>query len=475
MNKKLTALIVTLVTLASCGLMLIQVYWIRNAILVRQAMFNRDVNQVMNHVIFTLDNLRYQSYFLNSKDIYQKNQSAFALFDSINSDLINQLPRLNNVEDITRFLKKRDKLNKAYQKLINSFEGADNLKFFSNHQYAIDSLITNALKKKHIRTTFEYGIYNPVDNSMLFQKTGKYPNGLLHTYFVYNLEPIGNSMQFPLKFLLYFPNENLFILSTLYKLLLVSFILFLIIIGSFSFSIFIIKKQKKLSQMKNDLINNMTHEFKTPISTIALACEVLRDESIEKTPELLHNYIGIIGQENKRLETMSEHILRSATLENGKLKLHKETLDVHESIKKAVTRKQLNVESKDGSIITKLKATRSKIKGDRIHITNVFTNLIDNAVKYNLNEPVIEITSKNLQEGILISVKDNGIGISKANQKKIFQKLYRVHTGNVHNFKGFGLGLNYVKGIVEQHGGKITVESELGKGSIFYVYLPNEK
>ena len=443
--------------------------------MVRQAMFNRDVNQTMNHVIFTLDNLRYQTYFLNSKDIYQKNQNAFALFDSINSDLINQQPKLNNAEDISRFLKKRDKLNKAYSKLLQSFEGANNLKFFTNHQYAIDSLISNSLKKKHIWTSFEYGIYNPLNNAMIFQKTGKYPNKLLHASFVYNLDPVGNNMQFPLKFLLYFPNEHMFILSTLYKLLLVSLILFLILIGSFSFSIFIINKQKKLSHMKNDLINNMTHEFKTPISTISLACEVLRDESIEKSPDLLKNYVSIIGQENKRLETMSEHILRSATLENGKLKLHKEPLDINELIKKAVARKQLSVESKGGSISSQLNATHTKVKGDRTHITNVFTNLIDNALKYNLNEPVIQVTSKNLQEGILISVKDNGIGISKANQKKIFQKLYRVHTGNVHDFKGFGLGLNYVKGIVEQHEGRITVESELGKGSIFHVYLPNEK
>lgn len=227
--------------------------------------------------------------------------------------------------------------------------------------------------------------------------------------------------------------------------------------------------------MKNDLINNMTHEFKTPISTISLACEVLNDESIEKSSDLLQNYISIIGQENKRLETMSEHILRSATLDNGKLKLHKEVVDLHELINNAVFRKELNVESKGGSINTDLKATKSMIKGDRTHLTNVFTNLIDNALKYNLNEPIIQVCTKNLQEGILISVKDNGIGISKANQKKIFQKLYRVHTGNVHDFKGFGLGLNYVKGIVEQHEGRITVESELGKGSTFHVYLPNEK
>lgn len=443
--------------------------------MVRQAMFNRDVNQAMSHVVIGLDNLRFQSYFLNSKTFYQKNQGAFALFDSINSDLITNQPKLNNVKDITRFLKKRNQLNKAYTKLFDTFQGTDNMDFFTSHQNAIDSLISNALQKKHIWTTFEYGIYNPLKNTMIFQKTGKYPNSLINNSFVYNLAPIGNNLQFPLKFLLFFPKEQLFIVSTLYKLLFVSMVLFLILIGSFSFSIYIINKQKKLSVMKNDLINNMTHEFKTPISTISLACEVLRDETVKKSPELFQNYISIIGEENKRLETMSEHILRSATIDNGKLKLHKETLDMHDVVLKAVNRKLLNVENKGGSISTSLNATLSMINGDRTHLTNVFTNLLDNALKYNINEPIIQVSSKNLQEGILISVKDNGIGISKANQKKIFQKLYRVHTGNVHDFKGFGLGLNYVKAIIEQHNGKTTVESELGKGSIFHVYLPNEK
>ncbi len=443
--------------------------------MVKQAMFNRDVNQAMSHVVIGLDNLRFQSYFLNSKTFYQKNQGTFALFDSINSDLITNQPKLNNAKDITRFLKKRNQLNKAYTKLFNTFQGTDNMNFFTSHQNTIDSLISNALQKKHIWTTFEYGVYNPLKNTMIFQKTGKYPNNLINNSFVYNLAPIGNNLQFPLKFLLFFPKEQLFIVSTLYKLLFVSMMLFLILIGSFSFSIYIINKQKKLSVMKNDLINNMTHEFKTPISTISLACEVLHDETVKKSPELFQNYISIIGEENKRLETMSEHILRSATLDNGKLKLHKETLDIHELVLKAANRKQLNVENKGGSISTHLNAPLSMINGDRTHLTNLFTNLLDNALKYNIKDPIIQVDSKNLQEGILISVKDNGIGISKSNQKKIFQKLYRVHTGNVHDFKGFGLGLNYVKAIVEQHNGKITVESELGKGSIFHVYLPNEK
>jgi two-component system phosphate regulon sensor histidine kinase PhoR len=474
MNKKLTALIISLVTIASIGLLVIQVYWIKNALQVRRAAFNRDVNQAMSQVIFSLDKLRYQDYYLHSKQFYQKNQNAFALFDSINQAFYSHLTPMVSADDIARFLEKRNQLNQAYQKLFNSFREVNDTDFFSSNRPVIDSLINNALHQKNINTPYEYGIFNPFKNAMIFQRSGKFPNKLLNNSFVYNLAPIGNDMQFPLKFLMYFPREQSFIISSLYKLLFVSVLLFMIIIGSFYFSIHIINKQKKLSVMKNDLINNMTHEFKTPISTISLACEVLCDSDIEKSGEIYNHYVNIIDEENNRLRTMSEHILRSATLDNGKLKLNQDKVDIHELINNALNAKQLSVKNKGGAFKVELNANKTNLYGDKVHLANIFTNLIDNAIKYNLKEPVIEVRSKNLHDGILVSIKDNGIGISKSNQKKIFDKLYRVHTGNVHDFKGFGLGLNYVKAIVEQHNGNITVESELGKGSIFHVYLPND-
>ena len=172
---------------------------------------------------------------------------------------------------------------------------------------------------------------------------------------------------------------------------------------------------------------------------------------------------------------MAEHILQSATIESGRLKLHKEQIDLHEILQNAVNSKKINAESKGGKITLTLDAENSMIFADRVHMTNVFVNMLDNAIKYNLNAPVIRINTRNLQEGILVDIADNGIGISKSNQNKIFEKLYRVHTGNVHNFKGFGLGLSYVKAIVDQHKGKITVDSELEKGSVFHIYLPNER
>ncbi len=475
MKKRLTVIIVILVSLSSIGLLSIQAYWIKNAVQVRQAVFNRDVNMAMRRVVFAIDKLRYQEYYLNSKAFYQKNMSAFAVFDSLNRDLISQSLSLSSPDDLDRLLEKRLLLSNRYHQLFSKFRQPDDVRFFTRHKNLIDSLIRNALLEKNIKTKFEFGIYKPISNAMILQKTGKYPGELLTKSFVYNLSPLNDDVQFPLKLLIYFPEEHLFILKKLYKLLFVSIGLFFIIIGSLSFSLVVINRQKRLSEMKNDLINNMTHEFKTPISTISLVCEALRDKDVQKSDELYNNYISVIDEENKRLRTMAEHILRSASIESGRLKLHKEVVDLHEILQAAANAKQINAESKGGSISLELTAQNSMIFADRIHMTNVFVNMLDNAIKYNLNAPVIKISTRNLKEGILVDMADNGIGISKANQSKIFDKLYRVHTGNVHNFKGFGLGLSYVKAIIEQHKGKITVDSELEKGSVFHIYLPNEK
>lgn len=227
--------------------------------------------------------------------------------------------------------------------------------------------------------------------------------------------------------------------------------------------------------MRNDFINNMTHEIKTPIATISLACEALSDKDIMKSEKLHNNYIHVIHEENKRLGNLTERILQSAKLDKGQIMLKKEELDIHEIIADAITNIRLQVENQGGKIRTKLNASRPILMADRVHITNVIYNLLDNANKYTIKEPKIEISTEDSYSGLLISVKDNGTGISKGNQKKIFEKLYRIPTGNLHNVKGFGLGLSYVKAIVEQHGGKITLESELNTGSNFILYLPIHK
>lgn len=252
----------------------------------------------------------------------------------------------------------------------------------------------------------------------------------------------------------------------------VSGMVMLILLFAFSYFIFTIIRQKKLSTIKNDFISNMTHEFKTPISTISLASEMLGDESIVKTPEKQKRFLKMIKDENKRLSVLVESILQTAILDKGEFKLKLNELDIHEIITTAINNTNLLVEQRNGKIVTNLNATKTRLMADRVHLTNIVFNLIDNAIKYSKEIPEITITTNDSSNGINIIVKDNGIGISKENQRKIFDKFYRVPTGNVHNVKGFGLGLSYVQAVVNKHGGEITVHSELGKGSIFTIFLP---
>ena len=217
----------------------------------------------------------------------------------------------------------------------------------------------------------------------------------------------------------------------------------------------------------------MTHEFKTPVSTISLACEALNDKDIQKSDELYQTYISIINEENKRLGLMAERILQSAALEKGDLVLHKEMTDLHDVLTEVIRNIGIQIEIKDGMIIKEFSATNSIVEVDRMHLVNVVQNLLDNANKYTPVRPQIIVATRDIANGLILSIQDNGIGISKADQKKIFDKLYRVPEGNIHNFKGFGLGLSYVKTVVESHGGNIKLESELKKGTKFEVFLPH--
>jgi len=254
----------------------------------------------------------------------------------------------------------------------------------------------------------------------------------------------------------------------------ISVIFILIIIISFTYTIISLYRQSRLSELKNDFVNNMTHEFKTPVSTIALACEALNDESIHKSEDLYKSYISVIDEENKRLGYMAEKILQSATIEKGDVVLNLENVNIHEIINDVVKNIGIQIEIKDGVIVKDFHAVDSHVMVDKIHMTNVINNLLDNANKYTPVKPRIIVSTRNVQNGLIIGIEDTGIGISSSDQKKIFDKLYRVPAGNVHNFKGFGLGLSYVKTIVEKHKGSIRLDSELNKGTKFEVFLPME-
>lgn len=458
--------------MATTGLMMIQVYWIRDAVQLKQTLFVKDVKQSLSQVVFEIDKLRLEEKIKQRRKFFEDNQSFFRAYDSLNRVMYYNFNNMNSKSDIDQFVLSSDMAEKLLNDLTLSYNRQEPGNFYYSNKVHIDALITRALKKKEISTKFEFGIYSPATNSMILQKTGKYPEALLKESFVFDLTPSGSIFSYPNKLLVYFPNEKIFIMSQLWVLLFVSIILFLVIIFSFSFSIYIIYRQKRLSEMKTDFINNMTHEFKTPISTIALACEALKDADIQKTESFYDNYVGVIDEENGRLGLMAEQILQTAIIDKGQLKLKKSLINMNDIINVAIGSKKMEVESKGGKIESQLYARHPEVMGDNIHLTNVIINLLDNAIKYCTKTPDIVVNTNNNGKNILIRIKDNGIGISKSNRKKIFEKLYRVPTGNIHNFKGFGLGLSYVKTIVEQHGGTIMVDSEFGKGSTFTFQLP---
>jgi two-component system phosphate regulon sensor histidine kinase PhoR len=270
----------------------------------------------------------------------------------------------------------------------------------------------------------------------------------------------------------YFPDERSLILMRMVNWIILSVIFAIILIIGFPYSLHIFNRQKKVSAMKSDFINNMTHEFKTPIATISLASEMLMKKPIQDDPAKTMRYAKIIFDENTRLQNHVEQILSVSLLERGQFRLKKREIDVHEIINEVVENFGLTIKERNGEIKTHYCANKFNILADKEHLVNVITNLLDNANKYSPGPPWIRIGTQNTDYGLVISVEDRGTGISLENQQQIFKQLYRVPTGNIYNVKGFGIGLYYVKTIVEAHGGHINLKSELNKGSRFDVFLP---
>ena len=270
----------------------------------------------------------------------------------------------------------------------------------------------------------------------------------------------------------YFPKRSRYLLKATGISIVPTIILTALLIGIFVYTIMVIFRQKKLSNIKNDFINNMTHELKTPISTISLASQMLQDKSISNTPSMIEHVSNVINQESKRLGFQVEKVLQMAVFNEGRLKFKFKEFDVNKMIGTVIENFELRVKSKNGTLNTDISDEDLIVKGDEVHITNVIFNLLDNAVKYSNEIPEIEVSTKKIKDYIVISVRDNGIGIPKEHQTQIFDRFFRVPTGNVHNVKGFGLGLSYVKKIVDSHDGKIKVESALDKGTKFSILLP---
>ena len=474
MKQRMIIFAIVMLSIALVGLMIIQGYWIYSAYKLKQADFVRTVNEASHAVILTMEKMeivrRLQEPDL-SGDI---NATAVMAVDSINHVLLREMQQISTRKDLEVFFNKYFIARELMEDRMFSMDDRTSGKRIDI--VLLDSLLKIEFSQRNMKTAWEFGVFNPFGNEMLLVEESFNEKALLDPKRSFHFELFPDDLLTHPDFLLiYFPNERQYLLGQVWLLVAISIILIIIIISSFIYTLIMYFRQGKLSELKTDFINNMTHEFKTPVSTISLACEALNDKDIQKSDELYHTYINIISEENRRLGLMAERILQSAALEKGDLVLHKEMFDLHEILTEVIRNIGIQIEIKDGQIIKDFRAVNSLVEVDHMHLVNVVQNLLDNANKYTPVRPQIIVSTRDAEKGLIFSIQDNGIGINKTDQKKIFEKLYRVPEGNIHNFKGFGLGLSYVKTVVEKHGGSIKLESEMKKGTKFEVFLPHHQ
>ena len=466
--------LIVISALALVGLICIQSYWMINGI-------EQQKKHHQNIIKLSLAEIAKE---VEKHETIKKAERSSGLIQPLNPT--NSDPYLTN--QITEILKLQDSLIKENKlqiseqnvqqnlQLKNLFKDLTSIVFVETIKDRIskkdfEKILSETLIKNEVFTDYVYSIFNENGeyqytntddiNQLKSLSTSDYVIELFpNDFFKSNISPH-----------LFFPKEDQFIFQSMWVLLILSIVFLLIIIGAFYFNISTIYKQKKISTIKTDFINNMTHELKTPISTISLACEALNDEDLSNSAEKRNRFINTIAEENKRIGSLVENVLQSAVIEKEALELKIELLDLNTIIKKAIKNIELQLNKKNGEISLDLKANNTLIEADKIHITNVIYNLLDNAIKYAKGRPVVKIESSDVINGVIIKIKDNGIGIAKEHQLKIFEKLYRVPTGDIHNVKGFGLGLSYVKSIIEKLKGNIKVESNLSDGSTFIIEL----
>ena len=460
MNQKIIWLIIGLLTVAVIGVMTLQLKFILDTRSEKEEQFNGHVLGALKNVAAMVQNIEEREMY-NGFSIQQVEQSANGYSIQKTTVAINPI-NLQKRLDAARF--QQEIVNKSIEERINLAQ--------------LDGFLKQELAEWDIKIPFSYGVYSNKANSFViynnqylitqgnqsyydFLKTSEYKTNLFNV----DLNPPGMLM-------LYFPTKGQVIWAGLWKILLLSLFFVAVILGCFAYTITVIFRQKNLSEMKNDFINNMTHEFKTPIATISLAADSITNPSIISNPDKVKRFADIIKQENKRMNGQVEKVLQMALLERDKMNLNFSQVDLHEVITQALRNISLQVEKKDGIVSANLKADRPVVEADLNHISNVINNLLDNANKYSPEKPDITVSTRNISNGVEITVLDKGIGITKEAKKKIFERFYRVHTGNLHDVKGFGLGLAYVKAMVTAHKGSIDVKSEPNKGSSFIILLP---
>ena len=424
MKKKAIILIVIFTSVSLLGIVLTQLYWVKKSMDLKEEQFDNSARIAVKSVLNRL---------LDHKN------------DSVTQQYLYELSCRKPKLDVTDIIQPA----------------------------LLDSLLTEEIECLMLIDDYHYGIYsNRTQKFVAGNYSGK-ENELLATPFNFSVSSLYKPGDYYLS--IFFPDKRSILLRQMEIWLLLSVFFLIVLIISFFYVISTILRQKKVSEMKTDFINNMTHEFKTPIATSSLAAEmILRDEMINH-PERIRKYAKVILDENHRLQGQVEQVLQIATLENGKQRFKMKKISIHNIIDSVVESIELRLKENNIKLSVELNADEDHLVGDKAQLQNVMYNLLDNAIKYSPKKPKIAIKTWNNNGGISIQVKDNGIGIEPMFQKNIFKNLYRVPMGNIHEVRGFGLGLYYAKTVVDFHHGKITIDSEPDKGSTFDVYLPFNK
>ena len=519
MNKKLFILLVVLMSLSLIGIIFVQGYWIKSAVDDKEEQFSYDAKQVLVRVADNIQNRELENYWFkfenldsnNSKleevtltEYFQVNENKFRNQTHFQSEAILEKDYkvssgfLQSAQDSIRFTKL---INKKVTNIIenNRLDGNDltarqrierivrmeevekdilrsSISEFTEKlpvhnrvsEEDIEILLKKELEDRDINSDFEYGIYNNSIATNLHSDNFSLDHPATYGVPLF-VNSIGNSNY---QLLVNFTGKKQVVLSSVTLMAILSIIFTLIIVIAYSSALSQLIRQRQISQIKTDFINNMTHEFKTPIATINLALDAIKNPKIIDDKEKVSRYLKMIRDENKRMHAQVENVLRISKLEKNELDLKKERLHLHDIVADAISHVELIIEDRGGYIQTHFGALRSSILANKDHFTNVIINILDNAVKYSPEKPSIDIYTENVKNYIVIKIRDQGSGMSKLVQRKIFEKFYREHTGDIHNVKGHGLGLAYVKRIVEDHHGDIYVESEKGKGSTFIIKLP---
>ena len=469
-NSKYIQVIIFLSSFALLGFLLVQLYWAKNT-------FNEKKNNF--HTLFEIcvteigDELR-------EKILNESNYSI----PKIGGNILPIQNRFGSKSEFSDTLKKISSSKKSISEKRKDLFRIINKKLALNININLDkvlgekeviSLIEASLEKHGIKNDFHYSITD--ENGLLFLSNFEnIDNSILERSTSYSVEFLNDDLFTEKRvFTLYILKLRWSIAKSFTPVLVLSMVLILIILGTFIYSIRVIQNQKKNTRIKTDFINNMTHELKTPIATIGLASEALTDKNIKLDNTSQNRFLKTIKSENERLGKLVENVLESSVSVKASPELKLEVFNIEEVIKKAIKSIQLSYNTRNGKIKTDFLAQNKIIEADKLHITNVIYNLLDNSLKYSSKSPLVTISTRDVIGGLIIRIKDNGIGIAKDNHKRIFEKLFRVPTGDLHNVKGFGLGLSYVKSIINLHNGKIMVESKLGNGSTFTVNLKSSK